>query len=59
MESRTALRISVGSDVAALAGWGFAGGRRVRDNRLHAVVTAVLNAVIGARVVSVKRLAGH
>ncbi|WEH38289.1 hypothetical protein OG233_01525 [Streptomyces sp. NBC_01218] len=49
----------MGSDVAALAGWGFAGGRRVRDNRLHAVVTAVLNAVIGAGVVSVKRLAGH
>ncbi|MFF8691933.1 hypothetical protein ACF08W_06975 [Streptomyces sp. NPDC015144] len=55
----TALWISVGSEVAALALWGFVGGRRVGSGRAGAAVAAVLNAAIGAGVVSVKLLAGH
>ncbi|MFE5209377.1 hypothetical protein [Streptomyces sp. NPDC056600] len=55
----TALWVSVGSEVAALALWGFAGGRRVGAGPWRATVTAVLNTVIGLAVVSVKLLAGH
>ncbi|MEV3858242.1 hypothetical protein AB0J38_28465 [Streptomyces sp. NPDC050095] len=58
-ELTTALWISVGSEVAALAGWGFAGGRRVGAGLLGSSVAGVLNAVIGAGVVAVKLLAGH
>jgi hypothetical protein len=59
MELTTALWISVGSEVAALAAWGFAGGRRVGAGPLGALVTAALNAVIGVGVVAVKLVAGH
>jgi hypothetical protein len=54
-----ALWVSVGSEVAALALWGFAGGRRMGAGPWRAAVTAVLNTVIGLAVVSVKLLAGH
>lgn len=55
----TALWISVGSEVAALALWGFAGGRRTGAGPLRATVVAALNAVIGLAVVAVKLLVGH
>ncbi|MGY0020803.1 hypothetical protein [Streptomyces sp. cg35] len=59
MELTTALWISVGSEVAALAAWGFTGGRRVGARPLAALLTAALNAVIGVGVVAVKLVAGH
>ena len=59
MELTTALWISVGSEVVALAVWGFVGGRRVGAGPLGALVMAVLNAVIGLGVVAVKLVAGH
>ncbi|WP_338703185.1 hypothetical protein V2W30_38215 [Streptomyces sp. Q6] len=55
----TALWISVASEVAALAGWGFMGGRRVGAGLFGCLVAAALNAVIGAGVVAVKLVAGH
>jgi hypothetical protein len=55
----TGLWISVGSEVAALALWGFAGGRRVGAGPLRATVTSALSALIGLGVVFVKLLAGH
>ncbi|MFD4347241.1 hypothetical protein ACFWQ6_20710 [Streptomyces coelicoflavus] len=55
----TALWISVASEVAALALWGFVGGLRVGAGRLGALITGVLNAVIGLGVVAVKLVAGH
>lgn len=58
-ELTTALWISVGSEIAALALWGFAGGRRAGAGRLRATVTSALNTVIGLGVVFVKLLAGH
>ncbi|NEB78341.1 hypothetical protein G3I40_24415 [Streptomyces sp. SID14478] len=58
-ELTTALWISVGTEVAALAAWGFAGGRRVGAGPLGALVAAALNSVIGIGVVAVKLLAGH
>ncbi|MFE5816204.1 hypothetical protein [Streptomyces sp. NPDC056479] len=59
MELTTALWISVGSEVAALAAWGFAGGRRVGAGPFSSLIAAVLNAGIGLGVVAVKLLAGH
>ncbi|MCQ4212614.1 hypothetical protein [Streptomyces longispororuber] len=59
MKLTTALWISVGSEVAALAAWGFTGGRRVGAGLLGSLISAALNAVIGVGVVSVKLLAGH
>ncbi|GAA2295647.1 hypothetical protein OKJ48_29485 [Streptomyces kunmingensis] len=59
LELTTALWVSVGSEVAALAFWGFTGGRRVGAGPLGALVTAALNAVIGVGVVAVKLAAGH
>ncbi|MFE6889050.1 hypothetical protein [Streptomyces sp. NPDC057694] len=59
LELDTALWVSVYSEVAALALWGFAGGRSIGAGILRATVTGVLNAVIGLGVVGVKLLAGH
>ncbi|MER5726890.1 hypothetical protein ABT084_00815 [Streptomyces sp. NPDC002138] len=59
MELTTALWISVGSEVVALALWGFVGGRRVGAGPVRALVTAALNTAIGLGVVAVKLLAGH
>jgi hypothetical protein len=59
MELDTALWTSVGIEVAGLAAWGFAGGRRVGAGLVGSVVTGGLNAAIGLVVVSVKLLAGH
>ncbi|MER5884901.1 hypothetical protein ABT160_13810 [Streptomyces sp. NPDC001941] len=59
LELGTALWIAVGSEVAALAAWGFLGGRRVGSGPVRALVTAALSAVIGVGVVMVKLLAGH
>lgn len=59
LELTTGLWISVGSEVAALALWGFVGGRRVGAGRLRATVTSALSALIGLGVVGVKLLAGH
>lgn len=55
----TALWVSVASEVAALALWGFVGGLCVGAGRLGALITGVLNAVIGLGVVAVKLVAGH
>jgi hypothetical protein len=55
----TALWVSVGSEVASLAALGFVGGRRIGSGPLRALMTAVLNTVIGSGVVAVKLLAGH
>ncbi|OLO25853.1 hypothetical protein PZ61_0236120 [Streptomyces sp. MNU77] len=59
VELSTALWIAVGSEVAALALWGFAGGRRIGAGPLRATVTAALDSAIGLGVVAVKLLAGH
>ncbi|MFF4766301.1 hypothetical protein ACFY1V_07250 [Streptomyces sp. NPDC001255] len=59
MELDTALWISVGSEVAGLALWGYAGGRRSGRGVPRAVLSAALNAVIGVFVAGVKVLAGH
>ncbi|NEA41892.1 hypothetical protein [Streptomyces sp. SID11385] len=59
MELDTALWISVGSEVAGLAAWGYAGGRRAGRGVPRAVFSAVLYAVIGVFVAGVKVLAGH
>ncbi|MFE4263749.1 hypothetical protein [Streptomyces sp. NPDC056883] len=55
----TALWISVGSEVAALAAWGTVGGRRLGARPLSAMLGGALNAMIGLGVVAVKLLAGH
>ncbi|PZT73802.1 MULTISPECIES: hypothetical protein [unclassified Streptomyces] len=55
----TALWIAVGVDVCSLAGWGFAGGRRMGDGVLLSSVAGVANAVIGLGVVLVKVVTGH
>ncbi len=55
----TALWVSVVSEVAAPARWGFVGGLRVGAGRLGALIAGVLNAVIGLGVVAVKLVAGH
>ncbi|NHI06580.1 hypothetical protein STPH2_1943 [Streptomyces sp. KO7888] len=47
------------SEVAALGLWGFVGGLCVGAGRLGALITGVLNAVIGLGVVAVKLVAGH
>ncbi|EFG64495.1 hypothetical protein [Streptomyces sp. SPB074] len=59
MDLGTALWISVGSEVAGLAAWGYAGGRRSGRGVPGAVLSAGLNAVIGVFVAGVKVLAGH
>ncbi|MFI0504186.1 hypothetical protein ACH3WN_15245 [Streptomyces albogriseolus] len=47
------------SEVAALALWGFVGGLRAGAGHVGALITGVLNAVIGLGVVAVKLVAGH
>ncbi|MFJ3666776.1 hypothetical protein ACIPSE_10020 [Streptomyces sp. NPDC090106] len=59
LELTTALWVSAGTEVAALALWGYAGGRRVGAGPLRSLVVAALDAAIGMGVVGVKLLAGH
>ncbi|WP_405794266.1 hypothetical protein [Streptomyces longwoodensis] len=59
LELRTALWVAIGTEVAALAAWGYLGGRRIGSGPLRATVTAALNTLIGLVVVAVKLLAGH
>jgi len=59
LDLNTALWTAVGADIAALAAWGFAGGRRMGGGVLASCLAALLDAAIGIGVVSVKLVAGH
>ncbi|WP_327350604.1 hypothetical protein [Streptomyces sp. NBC_01304] len=59
LDLTTALWIAVGVDVAALAAWGFAGGRRMGGGVLLSCVAGLLDAAIGLGVVMVKVVTGH
>ncbi|MGW2564198.1 hypothetical protein ACWCXB_34335 [Streptomyces sp. NPDC001514] len=55
----TALLISAGVEVATLFLWGWRTGLRMGSGPLSALVSGLLDAVIGVGVVAVKLLAGH
>ncbi|MFF2503713.1 hypothetical protein ACFVTY_10120 [Streptomyces sp. NPDC058067] len=55
----TALWTAVGADIAGLAAWGYAGGRRMGGGLLVSCLAAVVDAAIGVGVVGVKLVAGH
>ncbi|WP_406002632.1 hypothetical protein [Streptomyces sp. NBC_00829] len=59
MELDTALLISAGVEVAALFLWGWRTGLRMGNGPLSALVSGLVDTVIGVGVVAVKLLAGH
>ncbi|MFC0843012.1 hypothetical protein ACFH04_04540 [Streptomyces noboritoensis] len=54
-----ALWVAVGVDVASLAAWGFASGRRMGGGALLSFVAGLTDAAIGLGVVMVKVVTGH
>ncbi len=59
LDLSTALWIAVGVDVASMAVWGFAGGRRMGGGVLPSCVAGLTDAAIGSGVVMVKVITGH
>jgi hypothetical protein len=55
----TALYLSVAVDTAALFVWGCVSGRRMGAGRWAAVLSGLVNLLIGGIVIAVKLAAGH
>lgn len=55
----TALYVAVGVDLALMFVWGLGLGRRMGSGWVAALISGLVNLVIGAVVVGVKLLAGH
>ncbi|MFJ6632185.1 hypothetical protein ACIQMR_12410 [Streptomyces sp. NPDC091376] len=59
LELETALLISAGVEVATLFLWGWRTGLRMGNGPLSALISGLVDTVIGVGVVAVKILAGH
>ncbi|MFI1393410.1 hypothetical protein [Streptomyces sp. NPDC020681] len=59
MHLETALLIAAGVEVATLFLWGWRAGLRMGNGPLSALISGLLDTLIGAAVVAVKLLAGH